>query len=145
MNQIDYSRPDLLRFPPPAYKANAENFWIGLGEGEIRLPYCQACDRWTWYPAPRCTTCGRASLEWRSAPTIGSIFSYTRVRRNFLPTDDVAVPYVVALVELDGVADVRLVMTVPESKEKELRVAAPVKVVIDRSGDHPVVYAELLT
>jgi uncharacterized OB-fold protein len=49
-----------------------------------------------------------ATREWRDVAHVGTVFTHTRVERGFLPSGGEP-PYVLALVELDGVVGPRLV------------------------------------
>lgn len=93
-------------------------FWTFVSDGEFRLPKCKGCNRWRWYPLPQCEACGTKDFEWALAPTRGRIFSFTRVHRNFLSGEpELAVPYSVALIDLDGAHGIRFVATLIEKDQ----------------------------
>jgi uncharacterized OB-fold protein len=87
-----------------ARSAASRPFWAGLAEGELRLPYCPACDAVFFYPRPACPRCWSEDITWRPAPLHGTVYAVTTVHVAFDPSLDV--PYTVALVDLD--AGVRL-------------------------------------
>jgi uncharacterized protein len=95
-------------FPPytddPAYAP----FWAAAAAGRIALPACPACGVFQWYPLPG-RPCGHPGpLEWRDLAGTGTIFTFTRVERAFLPAGGEP-PYTVVFVELDGAPGPRLV------------------------------------
>lgn len=97
----------LPSYAPPEDVAVARPFWEGLARGELVLPRCSSCGAWEWYPSLSGPSCADAEYEWITLSGTGTVFSFVRVRRAFLP--DGQVPYVVALIEPDGAPGVRLV------------------------------------
>jgi uncharacterized OB-fold protein len=83
-------------------------FWDGVAAGELRVSRCSSCGRWQWYPDDVGPCCPGAEYEWVPVDGTGSVYAHTTIRRSFLPGESTA-PYVVGLVELDGVDGVRLV------------------------------------
>ncbi|MET0324837.1 MAG: OB-fold domain-containing protein [Ilumatobacteraceae bacterium] len=93
-------------------------YWEGIEEGELRLPRCERCGSWQWYPVGGTGhSCG-GDLRWTAVEPTGRIFSFTTVRRPFLPgatTSDP--PLTTVLFELDGAPDVRLIGQLVEGAE----------------------------
>ena len=104
-----------------------EGFWEALEAGEFRLPRCAGCARWTWPAHFRCGECGSWDFTWEALPPTGTIYSWTRTHYAFDRTMERAgdIPYVVALVEVDG-ADGARVMGVLDGTEEGLRIGASV-------------------
>ncbi len=102
---------DTMTLPdhPPRFDTDiVRPFWAALERGEFQLPACSVCGAWQWYPYDFVRCHDAAHLEWRPAPTTGTVFTWTRVLRSFLPGAKPGdVPYVTALVELDGAPGVR--------------------------------------
>ncbi|MFA7554852.1 MAG: OB-fold domain-containing protein [Spongiibacteraceae bacterium] len=89
--------------------SNFEVQWQkNLEEGVLRLPQCGACKQWNWYPLPVCRGCGKTDFIWTEIPLSGTLFSWTRVHRNFTGQDMGPMPYTVALINLDGVPGARV-------------------------------------
>jgi uncharacterized protein len=83
-------------------------FWEAASAGKVALPACPDCGVFQWYPLAG-RRCGHTGpLEWRDLAGTGTIFSFTRVERAFLPSGGEP-PYTVVLVELDGAPGPRLV------------------------------------
>lgn len=93
-----------------------EPFWEGVAQQELRITRCSSCHRWQWYPDAVGPCCPGATYEWTPVAGTGSVYAFTRIRISFLPGESAA-PYVVGLVELDGVDGVRLVSNLDESVE----------------------------
>jgi uncharacterized OB-fold protein len=83
-------------------------FYAGAARGELRLPRCDACAQFVWYPEERCPACS-GSLTWVAVSGRGTLFSWAVVRRPFLPAFDDRVPFVSALVAIDEDPSVRIV------------------------------------
>jgi uncharacterized protein len=93
--------------PPPW--ARVAQFWDGVAAGELRLPRCDRCGAFVWYPEETGAHCDGAGLTWETLPGTGTIYTHTTVRRAFPPsTEPGDLPVVVVLVELDGAPGVNL-------------------------------------
>jgi uncharacterized protein len=100
------SLPD---FPPRFDSDIVRPYWSALEKGELSLPACSVCGTWQWYPFDFVRCHAEANLDWKSVPDTGTVFTFTRVHRGFLPNAvPKAPPYYAALVELDGIAGVRI-------------------------------------
>lgn len=96
-------------FPPRFASDTVRPYWQALERGELMLPACSECGAWQWYPLEFVRCHADAHLEWKTVSPCGTVFTFTRVHRAFLPSAErVSDPYVVALVELDGVPGARL-------------------------------------
>jgi uncharacterized protein len=99
--------------PPVELSAALAPFWDAVAHDELRLPRCSACGRWQWYPDEGGTCCPGATLDWVRVEGRGVVHTFTVVRRAFLPSG-ANVPFVVAFIELDGIAGLRLVANVAD-------------------------------
>lgn len=95
-------------FPPPHDVPELEEFWRATARGSLALPRCPDCTIVQWYPLAG-RPCGHtADLEWGEVRGVGTLYTFTRVERAFLPSG-YAGPYTVSLVELDDMPGLRLV------------------------------------
>lgn len=94
--------------------AFTQPFWDAVASRTLALPKCSVCGRWQWYPEANGTDCEGGVLQWHVVASTGTLYSRTRVHRNFLPGAPIAVPYSVGLVDLDGVEGPRLVASVDD-------------------------------
>jgi uncharacterized OB-fold protein len=118
----DFPLPDTA-WPP------AREFWAAAARGELRLPRCDACGRFVWYPDGACRACGATAQTWTAVGGRGRLFSWSVVHRAFIPQLADAVPYVTGLVAIDEDPAVRLVTRVVDVEPAQLRVDMPVRVV----------------
>jgi len=105
---------------PPAEATFAEPFWAAAREGRCVLPRCSVCGDWQWYPDSAGPGCPGATYEWEELAGTGTVYTFTVVRRSFLPDQRDRAPYTVVLVELDGAAGVRLVGNLADGAEPRI-------------------------
>jgi uncharacterized OB-fold protein len=55
----------------------AEAYDEGLRAGELRLQYCEKCERAIMYPKHRCPYCFGSELTWQPASGTGTLYSLT--------------------------------------------------------------------
>jgi len=93
--------------PQPLPDPDTEGFWRATANGEIALCRCQDCGSWQHPPVERCRRCaGPTAFEPVSGR--GAVFSFIVVHRASVPGFSGALPYVVALVELDEEPGLRM-------------------------------------
>ena len=89
-------------FPRPLPSPNAltEPYWQAAHQRELKLPRCESCTKFHFYPRSACPHCGSTALAWQAVSGKGEVYSYTIVHR--APSKGFAeqVPYVVAVVAL---------------------------------------------
>lgn len=110
--------------PLPIVDPDSAPFWEAIAHRELQLPYCPACDAAFFYPRPHCPRCFGDDLSWRHYPGTGTVHSYTVVRRAPSPAFAPLVPYVVALLDLDGGA--RMMGNVAVETLDDIRIGASV-------------------
>jgi uncharacterized OB-fold protein len=76
-------------------------FFDGLAEGRLTLQACGDCGRVRYPVAPVCPHCGGRELRWHELTGRGTVHSFVRYRKCYLPEFEVLMPYVVLCVELD--------------------------------------------
>lgn len=74
-------------------------FWEGCAAGELRVQHCDDCEERFFPPLPACPRCLGDRLRWVASSGRGVVYSYSVVHRPQVPS--LAVPYVVAIVELE--------------------------------------------
>jgi uncharacterized OB-fold protein len=120
ITRADFPLPDL---DEPA----SAPYFEGAARGELVVTKCAACDRYVWYPEPKCPQCG-GPLEWVPVSGRGTLFSWAVVRRPFLPAFEDKVPFVTALVAIDEDPAVRLVTYIVDIEPEDLIADLPVHV-----------------
>jgi uncharacterized OB-fold protein len=122
LKRADFPLPDL------SDERTAEYF-AGAARGELVIPRCDECARLVWYPEPRCPACGGESFTWTPVSGRGHLFSWTVVRRPFLPAFEEMVPFITALVSLEEDPAVRIVSYVIDCEPDALAAGRPVEAV----------------
>jgi uncharacterized OB-fold protein len=118
----DFPLPD-TDWPP------TREFWAAAARGELAIPRCDDCRRWVWYPDGTCRFCGAHAFTWTPVSGRGRLFSWSVVRRAFIPQLAAEVPYVTGLVSIEEDAAVRLVTRIVDCDPDRLRIDMPVRVV----------------
>jgi uncharacterized OB-fold protein len=76
-------------------------YWAAAAEGRVLLQRCPRCGL-VWHPpAPVCPGCRHDAPQWMDSAGTGTLYSYTRVDHAVHDAVAGAVPYLVALVDLD--------------------------------------------
>jgi uncharacterized OB-fold protein len=122
LKRADFPLPDL------SDERTAEYF-VGAARGELVILRCEECSRLVWYPEPRCPACGGESFTWTPVSGRGRLFSWTVVRRPFLPAFEEMVPFVTALVSLEEDPAVRIVSYVIDCELDALAAGMPMEAV----------------
>ena len=114
--------------PDPDWPPTRE-FWAAAARGELAVPRCDACGRYVWYPDGTCRFCGSHASTWTRLGGRGRLFSWSVVRRAFIPQVAADVPYVAGLVTIDEDPAVRIVTRIVDCDPERLRIDMPVRVV----------------
>jgi uncharacterized OB-fold protein len=119
--RTDFPLPDLTWEPTAPY-------WAGAAAGELRIPRCDGCRRFNWYPHDHCDACGGTTFTWERMSGKGTLFSWVVVTHPFLPQFADLVPFVPALVALDEDRAVRIPTRVVDADRDALEFDMPVEV-----------------
>jgi uncharacterized OB-fold protein len=93
--------------PQPVPDADSAPFWAAAAAGELALCRCTECRRWLQPPLERCRHCEGVTAFEPTAGT-GTVYSFIVQRQPSVVGYLDAIPYVVALVELDEQTGLRL-------------------------------------
>jgi uncharacterized OB-fold protein len=88
-----------LPAPAPPVVPETKPFWDGTKAGKLVLPRCPRCSFVIWYPRQFCPQCGQTPVEWFEASGLGTVYSFTIVRRGEGAYRDTP-QYTLAIVEL---------------------------------------------
>ena len=108
-------------------------FWTGGADGHLLIQRCGSCGRWVHPPVARCPACDGPELRPEPVSGRGTVFTFTVNRHPYNPA--VPVPYVIALVELEEQADLRLTTNVVNCPPDEVTVGMSVQVLFEHEGD----------
>jgi uncharacterized protein len=80
--------------PDPVTSPETEAFWAASALGRFLVRHCTDCDHAHWYPRSLCPLCASSATEWREGAGLGSIYTFSVMRR-------AGAPFVMAYVRLD--------------------------------------------
>ncbi|WP_111510810.1 Zn-ribbon domain-containing OB-fold protein [Mycobacterium kyogaense] len=118
-------------------------FWAACAQREMRFPQCVRCGRFQWYPRDFCAGCMGEEFIWAAIDPVGTVYSFTVVRRAFLPGSRAKVPFTVLQVQFDEAPGVTLLTNLADESQAPLvrvgsRVVASFTDVDDPKGGAPV-------
>jgi len=124
-----------MSYPPqPAPDFDTEPFWQATAEGRLALCRCTECGVWLQPPLERCRVCEGVTAFEDVAGT-GTVYSFVVQRQPSVVGYLDALPYVVALVELDEQRGLRLPTRLVGIEPDEVRVGMRVQVeLVDLPG-----------
>jgi uncharacterized protein len=115
--------------PLPVPTPVSRCYWEGLREHQVRIQYCEPCDRWIFYPRSNCPGCLSPGLEWRTVSGSGSLYSYTVARQPSSKLFAGAGTEILAIVQLDE--GPRVTSTLVGVLPEEVRIGCRVLPVFD--------------
>jgi uncharacterized OB-fold protein len=118
----------------PHADETTQPFWDAALQGRLLSSRCTNCGTSVLPPAPRCFHCQHKEFAWVELPGTGVIYSFTVVRHPLGAYLQAVVPYVSAVVELDGTqgAGARMLVNVIDCDPETVRIGDPVRVVFDQ-------------
>jgi len=120
------------RKPLPVPDHDSQPFWDGCREHELRIQRCMACGRFRWPPRAYCPSCCSPDHEWARLSGHGTIYSFSVVHHAVVPAFKDEVPYVVALISLEGAGErVQLLSNVIGCPWEDVQVGMPVQVLFE--------------
>lgn len=119
------TQPDL--WPQPLEDPDSAGFWQAARNGTFAVCRCRDCLLWMQPPLERCRACGGATA-FEEASGRGRLHSWVVANRASVPGPEV--PYVIGVVEIEEQPGVRFSGLVLDEGPAELRVGAPVTVVL---------------
>ena len=87
--------------PAPDIDHDSQSYWDGLGDERIVLQQCESCARRRFPPMPSCPWCAATGYHLVDVSGRGRVYSWVTVHRALSDAQREAVPYCVAIVELD--------------------------------------------
>jgi uncharacterized protein len=124
---------DLTHRPSRDAALDSQGYWDGLRAGQFLVQRCSGCGLFRHYPRPMCSACHAMQYDWVPVRGRATVRSWTVCHHAFLPAFKEAVPYVLALAELEE--GVRVNLPLVGAPPDTLRIGMPVRVRIARSED----------
>ncbi|MEX2558129.1 MAG: OB-fold domain-containing protein [Actinomycetota bacterium] len=122
----------------PEVTPETEHFWRGGANGELVFLHCESCRNYIHPPSPVCPVCLSCELSPEPVSGRGTVATFTINHQPWNPS--VPVPYVIALVEIDEQASLRLMTNIVGCDPEEVHVGMRVRV---RFTQHDDVYLPL--
>lgn len=124
------------RRPRPRPDDTSRFYWDGAAEGRLLLQRCRSCGQMQFPPDVCCVHCQSDQFDHVEVSGRGRIYSYAVVDRPLHAGFVDAVPYVVALVELEEQPGLRLMANIVDTPAgTELACGLPVEVVFEKRGE----------
>ena len=117
----------------PALTPETSPFWQGGARGVLQIYFCSACGRFFHPPNPMCPNCGSFDVAPRAVSGRGRVVTFTVNRQAWTP--ELTQPYVVAIVELEEQADLRLLSNIVGCDPGEVAIDMPVSVTFSQIED----------
>ncbi len=121
----------------PYADEHTQPFWDAALAGHLIVSQCTTCGTCLMPPQPRCFACQGTTFTWKDLPGTGTIYSFTVVRHPLAPHLVGAVPFVSAVIELDGTqgAGARMLANVVDCDPEKITVGDRVQVSFDLVSD----------
>lgn len=110
-------------------------YWDGASEGRLLVQRCGTCAQLQFPPDVACIHCQSTLVAPEELSGRGRVWSYTLVERLFHAGFADAVPYVVALIELEEQEGLRILTNLVDVDAAEVRVGMPVEVTFEERGE----------
>jgi uncharacterized OB-fold protein len=108
-------------------------FWCGGADGRLHILRCEACGTWIHPYAARCPKCHSPEISAQAVSGRGTVAGFTVNHQAWI--QGVEVPYVVAIIELEEQANIRLMTNMPRTPIDHVRLGLPVKVYFEQNGE----------
>lgn len=124
--------PDSM--PVPAVSVDTFPWWHAAAQHKLVIQRCSSCDTVRHPPGPMCPSCRSFEHGWEELSGRGTVYTFTRVHQAFVPDLAEQLPYVVAVVELEGGEGARLVTNVVDVDPSTVHIGMEVEVVWEDMG-----------
>ena len=95
------------------------------GNLSLSIQYCPLCQQYIFYPRELCPHCWQGGMEWKKSSGRGQVYTYTIVRKSYLPEFAHRVPYIYALVELEE--GIRIPSNIIDCPVEQVKIGLPVE------------------
>jgi uncharacterized OB-fold protein len=118
--------------PVPTLSDMNRLFFEGCSQGELRVRYCPKCETRFRFAHLWCPNCWSQDIEYRVASGRGKVTNFSVVHQAPYPAFADAVPYVLALIELEE--GVRMMSNIVACPPEAVSIGLPVRVVFEQRG-----------
>lgn len=119
--------------PTPTPTPTTREFWERCHAArELTIQRCERCDHAMFYPRQACVRCASRSLVTQPVAGTATVYSYTVVSQAPSREFEPAVPYLIALIELDE--GPRLMANVLTDAPFDVEIGMPVRLTFEQRG-----------
>lgn len=115
----------------PVPTALTQPYWTAASHGQLAVQRCVDCGRFRHLPTERCRFCRGERYVFEPVSGRGRVHTFSVVHRTFAPGFAARVPYVIAWIELDEQADLRVFGNVLDIAPDEVRIGLRVTLMFD--------------
>jgi len=101
-------------------------YWDAAKDHQLKLPKCGDCQQYCELGASHCRHCLSQNISWVEHSGSGKVYSFTIIRFPVIPSLQDSVPYVPAVIELDGVDGLKLISNVVDAPLSEIEIGSAV-------------------
>ena len=116
---------------PPLPQPESDFYWEKCKAHELWLRHCRACDNTYFYPRDICPECFSRDTDWVQSSGRGTLYAFAIVHRGPVPAFRDRVPYIAALVELEGGARMPTNLVDVEPDPANVKIGMTVQVTFD--------------
>ena len=109
-------------------------FFEHLKKGRLTTTKCASCGALLWQPRVVCPKCNGDRMEWVDLPREGRIYAFTAVYAGAPIGLEKDVPFVVAIVELNG-SPLKVVARIDDARYEDLKIGDPVRLKVIELAD----------
>ena len=109
-------------------------FFENMKKGRLTTTKCKACGALLWQARVVCPKCNGDAMEWVDLPREGRIYAFTAVYAGAPIGLEKDVPFVVAIVALDG-SPLKVVARIDDARYEDLRIGDPVRLKVMELAD----------
>lgn len=117
----------------PAVDMDSQPYWTGGKDGQLLIHRCADCAYLVHPPVPFCPACDGRNVAPAPVSGRGRVTTFTINHKQWVP--GLPVPYVLALVELEEQADVRLVSNITHCDPADVTFGMAVEVYFEPAED----------
>ena len=114
-------------------------FFTNLKAGRFTTTKCKECESMHWQPRAVCPDCGSEKLDWVDLPKTGEIHAFTAMVLGAPMGFEKEIPFVIALVKLDGL-EFKILSRIDGAKYEECRIGQKVQFKTVTRADGRVLY-----
>lgn len=119
--------------PLPELTSENTAFWTGGARGELMIAFCDDCTAAIHPPQLICPTCQSRNVAPRPVAGTGTVYTCTVNHQPWLP--DMAVPFAIAVVDVDGAPGVRVTAPVDCAEPGSVRIGQRMAIGFEQ-GEH---------